>query len=435
MSGWLPGGDVATATAVLLILLTIGIGSAALVRRLAKRSGEQGPRAVGGGGHTGPLLRAVGETITTLKEKQDTLAQLREKAERRAEEAEGYSALILTAIPTAVMGFDPALRVQSVNPAATHLLRTHPSVAIGRHCTELFEDDGGLQTALQECLEGVSTGQARELRVKRGDGRPLVLEARLALWGGEREKGVLAVLTDITAAKALERRVRLKESLAAAGEMAAGLSHQVRNSLAALAGYARLLRAKGGSPGQVERLAGRVEREVKELDRVTGDFLRFARPEELHAEAIDINTFVEEIVEGFREELESRSIKVGRKSEGCDVRLRLDRRLFREALGNLVRNAVEAMPSGGEFEIDVVAAVEPNEVWVTVCDTGEGLGGRDIQELLRPFYTTKKRGIGLGLSVVEKVVTLHGGRLSCWERQGGGSAFRVTLPLEDQALS
>ncbi len=435
MSGWLPGSDVATATVVLLILLTVGIGSAALLRRVFRRSSEHGSRAARGGSHTGPLLRAVGETITTLKEKQDTLTQLRERAERRAQEAEGYSALILTAIPTAVIGFDHTLRVQSVNSAASHLLHTHPSVAIGRHCGELFGDDGGLQSALEECLQGAGTNRARELHVKRGDGRALVLEARLAPWGGEGEKGVLAVLTDRTAAKALERRVRLKESLAAAGEMAAGLSHQVRNSLAALAGYARLLRAKGDSPGEVERLAGRVEQEVRELDRVTGDFLRFARPEELHAEAIDVGTFVEGIVEGFREELEARSIKVRGTSGKCDVRLRLDRRLFREALGNLVRNAVEAMPSGGELEIDVVAAVEPNEVWVTVGDTGEGLGGRDIQELLRPFYTTKEQGIGLGLSVVEKVVTLHGGRLSCWERQGGGAAFRVTLPLEDQALS
>jgi PAS domain S-box-containing protein len=432
MGDWLPSGEVAIASLVLLILLTIGLGSAAVVRGVHRRSGRRASRRGDAGGYAEPFLRAVGETITTLKEKQDTLSHLREHAEQRAQEAETYSSLVLKAIPTGVVGFDDSLQVESINPAAGTLLGMAPQAALGKRCAELLSDDGGLGDALGSCLRGAARRRPVEFRVRRLDGRPLIVEGRIACLGGERRHGVLAVLTDMTDARALERRVRLKESLASAGEMAAGLSHQVGNSLAALAGYGRLLKTKQDTPAEVERLADRVQAEVRELEQVTRDFLKFARPEELNPEPADVVALVEEVLRSFRDDLSANAIHLQRRFEHEAIQASVDGVLLKEALANLVRNAVEAMPSGGELTVEVAAAQEGHDVAITISDTGEGLAGKNIQELLRPFYTTKERGTGLGLSVVEKVAALHGGSLTCSDGAVRGAVFSLALPAGNQ---
>jgi PAS domain S-box-containing protein len=428
MDEWLPGGDIAVATAVLLLLVTVGVGGAAAVRGLVKRS--SGRRDAGNrGNYTDPFLRAVGETISTLREKQDTLSRLHQVAEQRAEEAETYSSLVLRSIPTGVIAFDADLRVEGTNPAASVLLGAPPDQTIGRRCEDLFEEDGGLSNALRDCLREEGQGQPRQFLVRRRDGTALVLEARVATLGRSQRRGVLAVLTDMTEARALERRLRLKESLAAAGEMAAGLSHQVRNSLAALAGYGRLLRTKNDAPDEVDRLAGRIQDEVNELEQITRDFLRFARPEELNVEPADVTELVSEVLNTLDEDLEAAHVRVEKRFRAGPVLASVDAVLFKEALANLVRNGVEAMPTGGVLTVCVETSSSAGEALVTLADTGQGLAGRELKELLRPFYTTKEGGTGLGLSVVEKVVALHGGTLSCRDGSEGGAVFRVGMPL------
>jgi PAS domain S-box-containing protein len=431
MEGWFPGSDIAVATAVLLLLVTLGLGGAAVMRALFRRSSgrrEPGDR----GDYTDPFLRAVGETISTLKEKQDTLSRLHQVAERRAEEAETYSSLLLRSIPTGVIAFDADLHVESANPAASALLGALPEPAVGAPCETLFDDDGGLGAALRACLREEWHGRPEEFQVRRHDGQVVVLEARIATLERSERRGVLAVLTDITEARALERRVRLKESLAAAGEMAAGLSHQVRNSLAALAGYGRLLRTKRDAPHEVDRLAGRVQDEVSELAQVTRDFLRFARPEELHAEPADISGLVDEILRTFDADSRAANVRIERQFQPAPVVANVDAVLFREAITNLVRNGIEAMAGGGVLTVSVAMPTDGGEALVTLEDTGHGLQGKELRELLRPFYTTKEGGTGLGLSVVQKVVALHGGTLDCWDSPEGGAVFRIGVPVTAQ---
>ncbi len=428
MEDWFPGGDIAVATAVLLLLVTLGLGGAAVVRGLLKRSsGSKDARDRGG--HTDPFLRAVGETITTLRDKQDTLSRLHQVAEQRAKEAENYSSLVLRSIPTGVIAFDADLRVESTNPAASALFGAPPDQTVGMRCEDLFDEDGGLTDALRDCLRGDRRSRPRQFLVRRHDGRALVLEARVATLGRSQGTGVLAVLTDTTEARALEKRLRLKESLAAAGEMAAGLSHQVRNSLAALAGYGRLLRAKRNAPNEVDRLAGRIQDEVNELAQVTRDFLRFARPEELNAEPTDITVLVDDVLGALERDLEAAGVRVERRFQQGPVVVSVDAVLFREALTNLVRNGVEAMPTGGVLSVSVEIPSGGGEAVITVSDTGQGLRGKELRELLRPFYSTKEGGTGLGLSVVDKVVALHGGTLACRDGPDGGAVFRVGIPL------
>ncbi len=428
MDGWLPGSDIATATAVLLLLVTLALGGAAVVRGFLKRSAAR-RAAADRGYHSDPFLRAVGDTISTLREKQDTLSRLREDAEQRAEAAESHSSLVLRSIPTGVITFDADLRVESVNPAGSSLLGDLSFDLLGCSCTDLYADDGGLSDAFAACLAGNGGVRAAQYHVRRHDGITLTVEARIASFAKAQGRGVLVALTDMTEAKALETRMRLKESLAAAGEMAAGLSHQIRNSLGALAGYGRLLRSKRGAPDEVDRLAGRIQDEVQELEKITRDFLRFARPEELNTMHVDLTELADEVLRTFDGVFQRSSITVRRGPWSQGTVVSIDEVLFREALTNLVRNAVEAMPSGGVLEVDVETSTDGREARIAFSDSGAGLRGKDLKELLRPFYTTKEGGTGLGLSVVEKVVALHGGRLSCWERPEGGAGFGIGIPV------
>jgi signal transduction histidine kinase len=222
------------------------------------------------------------------------------------------------------------------------------------------------------------------------------------------------------------------ERLAAIGNMAAHVTHEIRNPLSAMGLNVEMLEEEIASdPGagrpEVKSLLAAIQREVQRLEHLSEEYLRVARLPQPRMEAEDVANVVGNVVEFARLEIES---------SGCTVDLYVapklppalfDEAQLRQALLNLLRNAREAMPGGGP--IDVSVAAEGMGVVVDVDDRGGGVPESIRARVFDPFFSTKGEGTGLGLAITRHIVESHGGSVTCQPRDGGGTRFRVTLPI------
>jgi signal transduction histidine kinase len=219
------------------------------------------------------------------------------------------------------------------------------------------------------------------------------------------------------------------ERLAAIGKMAAHVTHEIRNPLSSIGLNMELLEeelARSGRSDAMELLKA-IQREVQRLEHLSEEYLRVARLPSPRMEADDVATAVKDIVAFARPEIEH---------AGCTVELRLDDALppalfdesqLRQALLNLLRNAREAMPNGGP--IDVWVAAEGMSVVIDVQDRGGGIPDEIRPRVFDPFFSTKGEGTGLGLAITRHIVEAHGGAVTCDARDGGGTRFRIALPI------
>jgi signal transduction histidine kinase len=233
--------------------------------------------------------------------------------------------------------------------------------------------------------------------------------------------------------------MKLKENLANLGEMAAGLAHEFKNSLATIHGYVQLLDA------QSTRVTSEADRrvtldaslnEVKLLSKLVTDFLNFARPQDLSLSTIDLRAIIESTVDEIRPRFSERAINLA--VEGDFPFLAGDESLLRRLFANLLRNAAEAIdPSSPLRKVVVSGKVDlgPDRQYahVRVRDTGVGISAEDLPRIFIPFFTTKSRGYGIGLALVQKIVVAHGGDVSVENSDASGTTFHCRLPLSMSA--
>jgi signal transduction histidine kinase len=222
------------------------------------------------------------------------------------------------------------------------------------------------------------------------------------------------------------------ERLAAIGKMAAHVTHEIRNPLSAMSLNVEMLEeeisAESPSPrAEVVHLLAAIQREVQRLEHLSEEYLRVARLPQPRMEADDVSATVREVVEFARREIESAGGRVVLTIDEPTPPALFDEAQVRQALLNLLRNAREAMPGGGP--IDVRVAAEGMSVIVDVDDRGGGISDDIRAHVFDPFFSTKGEGTGLGLAITRHIVEAHGGTVTCEPREGGGTRFRLALPI------
>jgi len=269
-------------------------------------------------------------------------------------------------------------------------------------------------------------------------GELLNLEAILAAWQTttqrlERTHSALrdevVRLTDELAVK--NRELARKNRLADLGQIASHVAHEVRNNLVPVSLYAGLLRRRlSDDPGSLDVLA-KVEGGLTALDAMVNDMLNFTADREPNLAAVRLRDIVEGVLDDLRPQLEAQDIHTTVDVPPATI-VSADRESLRRAVLNLVLNAVDAQPDGGE--IVVTGVVGQDAVELEIADAGPGLSGEASRRAFEPFFTTKSNGIGLGLAIVYRLIEAHGGAVIAQNCPEGGAAFTIRLPRRQTAM-
>ena len=240
----------------------------------------------------------------------------------------------------------------------------------------------------------------------------------------DRQEAVLGVIlsfSDLTEVKRLQEQIELRERLTALGEMSAGIAHELRNPMAVISGYLTLLSKKNDPAGQ-ETIRS-ITNEINGMNRIIGDLLTFARPASLNRVKVSIKDMITSCLAAV---LQAKGEHSGIETvlKLSDAEASVDEVLMRQAVSNLLQNAVEAMPDGGTLTIEAHAN---RDLKIVVRDTGIGIPSDKLKTIFLPFFTMKDTGVGMGLSLVHKIVTSHGGRVEVASTVGKGTVFTVTM--------
>ncbi len=236
----------------------------------------------------------------------------------------------------------------------------------------------------------------------------------------------------------LYRQMKDKDRLAALGEMAAGLAHEIRNPLGSIKASAQFLGETDRDFEQAREFLDIIVDEVDRLNRVVGSFLDYARPAGTNPEAIYVNSAVQRTLQLLRPECDAASVALHITLDHDLPKVRIEIEYLRQVLINLVQNAVQAMDTGGDIYVETrtqdrfrIGGGADRWVQISVRDTGPGIAPALLTNLFVPFVTTKQQGTGLGLAISQRIVSEAGGRIDVRSRQGYGTTFVVLLPSEE----
>jgi two-component system sensor histidine kinase PilS (NtrC family) len=238
------------------------------------------------------------------------------------------------------------------------------------------------------------------------------------------------IFQDITEIKAQQERLKLIDRLAALGEMAAGLAHEIRNPLTSISGAAEFLNHAGLILPEGQRLIEIIQKESERLNKLTSSFLLYGRPEKKKAEKLFLAEEISSILILLhqRKKLANADVDLDIPKELC---LTIDPDMFRQVMLNILLNAFQAIPEG-HGKIMISAGNSDHKVHVSVKDNGKGIDSEAIKKIFDPFFTTKPEGTGLGLSIVHRIVTELGGQIAVQSTPGKGTSFDIVFPQSVQ---
>lgn len=375
-------------------------------------------------GESAFMASAMEEALQALK--------LQERAMKaRAEASERLSSEIIASMTSGLLVVSQQGIVRILNPAGRRLLGLPEVIEEGLHYREVLTHAAPMFGVVAECLATMRpiVRRAVQMADPAGGATHLGITVSPVLDEAGEAHGAICLFTDLSDVAELEEQLRLKDSLARLGELTAGIAHEFRNGLATIHGYARLL-AIDQLPADFRPYVQGIRDETEALGQVVTNFLNFAKPADLTLAPVDMRGIIERAAEEIRGEACGRGGEVtvsGRFGmvEGDEV-------LLRQAFSNLCRNALEAC---SDAQVPPRVAIEGAEdevhgaLRISVSDNGPGIKAGVESRIFTPFFTTKARGTGLGLALVQKIIVTHNGRISAANAEHGGARLTVSLPL------
>jgi two-component system sensor histidine kinase PilS (NtrC family) len=360
-------------------------------------------------------------------------ARLRQASTRIAD-LEAFNANVIDSLTSGLLTTDTAGRVISCNRAGLIIAGVTAAETLGADAAELLQMPAQWRAALDR---GLPEGQAlrADYGYQRPDGRQIELGvAFTVLTTPTGPAGCLLTFQDVTETRKREREARVQQRLAAVGEMAAGIAHEIRNPLASMSGSIQVLRDELPLSAEQAQLMDIVLRESERLNDTIKNFLAYARPQRSAMQSIDLRKIVEETAVLLRNSPEYADLHT------IDVEVPKEPVLFvgdegqlRQIVWNLATNGLRAMSAGGTLTLTAVmdtadtSSQEPTAV-IRVQDEGLGIPPEEVDRIFQPFTGTFSRGTGLGLSIVHRIVSDYAGRVDVLPAPGGGTIVEVKLP-------
>jgi nitrogen-specific signal transduction histidine kinase len=354
-----------------------------------------------------------------------------------------FAGWLLDSVRSGLVAIDASGAIAALNAAGHRVLGCAGEASaalIGRDCRDVLAAQPAVAQRLLEALDGIERPSRAELVLAAGADRPgptigyTVSPVRTPEGG---IAGAVLQFRDLTPYERNAEQGRLRERLAALGEMAAGLAHEIRNPLAGMEILTGLLRRRLAGHDEELALVNELTAELRRVAQTVTDSLEFVRPVALRRESVDPVEVLEESLARARSRVPF-DVDVRRDYAETVPALRADGERIEGVLTNLIVNAFEAMHGAGSeparvslgVRVEACEGIEIGpELVFTVADTGPGIPEDLRERVFYPFFTTKQRGSGIGLAQAQKIVDGHGGRLELECDPGHGATFRVRLPL------
>lgn len=373
-------------------------------------------------------LRASGSEAALLSVAlQDAVSKIKAQEHAmsvRAMASEQLNGQIVESLAAGLLVVDRDGRVETLNPAGHRMLGASGDI-VGRDYRAFLDDAPELRLLIARCLETASAEPRRRIPCHRGGVTQLAVTVSPLAAADGASQGVICLFSDLTQVSELEEQLRLKEALARVGELTAGIAHEFRNGLATIHGYSRLIRPDDLPPSYRPYVDG-IRQETEALGHVVTNFLKFARPEQVVFDDVDLDALVHRAADELRLELPETAVEV----RGHFGAIEGDEVLLRQVLGNLVRNAAEACQAAGVApRVEIRGEADERACRISVEDNGPGVPEAARTKIFQPFFTTRSRGTGLGLAIVQKLVVTHNGRVSVTDSPLGGATFQLVFPV------
>jgi two-component system nitrogen regulation sensor histidine kinase GlnL len=310
---------------------------------------------------------------------------------------------------------------------------------LGRPFGEVLQDVPEVCRVLQEAFEVDDLPNRAEMRLRK-TGRAIGYTLSRIHDDEGQLVGATLFFKDLTRVEQIEERDRLRDRLAALGEMAAAIAHEVKNPLASIEVMAGVLKRQVTDQPEALEILGDIIKEAKMANAIVVEVLEFVRPISLQVDRVSLDEVLKDSITLAEGKMRRGAVTIHTRLAPDVPELLADSHQLRQLFSNLLANAFEAM--GGEGHVDIRAEYVPAEdepigtteplppqVSVEVRDNGPGIGADDLERIFSPFFTTKPQGTGLGLAIVRKVVDAHDGRIDAVSAPGRGATFKVTLPV------
>jgi PAS domain S-box-containing protein len=355
----------------------------------------------------GQQLRGVHEIFSTMRENMNS---------------------VMAGLEDGLLLFTRDARAVMISPAAEKFLGEPAGHFLGRRVTEIFPPGHPLHGALR-----IESDQLREVasetELETTDGRRRVSVSVQEIQEDGERMGALVTLRDLDSLESINTQLQVSERLAALGRITAGVAHEVKNPLNSMRLWLENLKEslpadKDSSSQQAVQV---LDKEIDRLDAVVKRFLDFTRPMDVRLEATQLSELLKEVLELAQPQLQKSNIQMAQLLPIDVPPVYVDRALLKQAVLNLVLNAADAMPNGGQLRLVLSRRGEMAEI--TVGDTGKGIPLENRQKIFQLFFTTRPGGSGIGLASTFRIVQLHNGSIDFTSEVGRGTTFRIELPL------
>ena len=338
-----------------------------------------------------------------------------------------HTEIIMESMVDGIITIDNDEKITTINNAALRIMGLNQEV-IGNNYGSLFPDHAKFPSVLLETLNTGKNFIGYEVEFTRSDGTIVPISVSTSmLYNNKDILGVVVVFKDLIEHRAFEDRVRRVDRLAAVGELAAGVAHEIRNPLAAISGSVQILVDELPKDHSSRVFGDVVLKEVERLNIVIEDLLYFAKPSKNYVACVHPNVLVSDTLSLLSPSLKKELVVLERYFDPAIQPISVDAELIKQVLVNLLLNAVQALPPEGG-KITVITKTVVKGIEIVVKDSGKGIDPESLPKIFDPFFTTKDTGTGLGLAVSNKIVEIHHGYIRVESKVGFGSTFTIYLP-------
>lgn len=380
------------------------------------------------------LVKTISHTLerNKLKEEKESLEKelllytnrLEDMVRERTAEIEylnNYKELILSTLNDYIRVVDPRAKV--IQYESQKIKETFGN-SIGKPCYMFWKRE----TECENCvsIKAIEEGKVVEKEEESGDRKYHV--TAIPLMNRDGSMSAIEVISNITDKKRLEEEIENNKRLAAMGELAAHVAHEIRNPLYILKMASGILAEECPSGNKVIKS---MRNGIASLEGLANDILDFSRPSKLKLEMFDIKSLIDEIVEEMASTIGGSSIEIVKELPEGDIISWIDGIRFKSILKNLIANSIQAIKTTGRIGISVNTG-DNDMIMMKVSDNGRGIPEDDLKKVFDPFFTSKAKGTGLGMCIVKRFVDMHGGDIEIWSEVGKGTEVIINIPMKKE---